>query len=100
MSPDRITMTRAEAIRRRHEEQQKRRETLVKKTISKPKPAPAKPKVNQSPRSKPAPVKTAKPVLHSNRYDIAMSAPYGRANLGKPTPSLALPKVTLTHASW
>ncbi len=102
MSPDRITMTRAEAIRRRHEEQQKRRESLVKKTLFKPKPAPAKPKVNQSLRGKPAPVtpsrspfgKTVKPGLHSTRYDIAMSAPYGRADVGKQSAPLTMPKVT------
>jgi hypothetical protein len=106
MSRDRVTMTRAEAIRLRHEEEQKRRESLVKKTISRPKPAAAKPKINQRPlrlvpakpqggaRGKPAPAKAAKPGLHSNRYDIAMSAPYGRVGAGKQAPSLAMPKIS------
>jgi len=88
MSPDRVSMTRAEAIRRRREEEQKRREELVKKTIATPKPAPAKPKVNQTPR-KPVPVKAPPPAdagRHSRRYDIAMSAPYGRAGVGAQTP--------------
>jgi hypothetical protein len=95
MSRDRITMTRAEAIRLRHEEDQKRRESLVKKTIATPrsKGGPAKPKINQRPRGKPAPVKAAKPGLHSKRYDIAMSAPYGRVAAGKQTPALSMPKV-------
>lgn len=106
MSIDPVTITRAEAIRRRHEEEQKRRESLVKKTITKPKPAPAKPKINQTLRQaaqggalrKPAPVKGATPVATGRRrYDIAMSAPYGRA--GGQTRSLPLPKITF-GARW
>ena len=79
MSRDRVTMTRAEAIRLRHEEEQKRRESLVKKTIARPKPAAAKPKINQRPlrlvpaksqggaRGKPAPAKAAKPASKRSR---------------------------------
>jgi hypothetical protein len=112
MSPDRVSMTRAEAIRRRREEEQKRREELVKKTIATPKPAPAKPKVNQTPR-KPVPVKAPPPAdagRHSRRYDIAMSAPYGRAGVSAQTPKApslmrrvepveTMPKVTF-GARW
>lgn len=97
MSPDRITMTRAEAIRRRREEEQKRRDSLTQKRISLPKPAPAKPKANQSARQT-APVKTAPAATnrHGRRYDIAMSAPYGRGVLGAKTaqaPSFSMPHI-------
>jgi hypothetical protein len=97
MSPDRITMTRAEAIRRRREEEQKRRDSLTQKRAT-PKLAPAKPKANKTPRQA-APVKAAAPAAtnrHNRRYDIAMSAPYGRAGLGaKPQQetSFSMPKV-------
>ena len=91
MSPDRITMTRAEAIRRRHEEDQKRRESLVKKTIFTPKPPAAKPKVTQTPHSSKAAKTSNAP---SRRYDIAMSAPYGRAGIGPQAPARGLPKIS------
>ena len=95
MSRDRVTMTRAEAIRIRHEEEVKRRESLAKKTIATPRLIPVKPKVGPVPR-KPAP--GAKPAItgrYSRRYDIAMSAPYGRpAPVAKPkTNALSMPKV-------
>jgi cell division protein FtsQ len=93
MSPDRVTMTRAEAIRRRREEEQKRRDSQAQKRISFPKPAPAKPKVNQTPAKAAAPVETNR---HSRRYDIAMSTPYGRVAVEPKTPqapALHLPKL-------
>jgi len=80
MSPDRTTITRAEAIRRRKEEEQKRREKLTEKNVSKPKPVPA-PKPINSPKfswtkiqHKQDPVSTSR---WQRRYDIAMGAPYG-----------------------
>jgi cell division protein FtsQ len=79
MSPDRVTMTRAEAIRRRREEEQKRRESMTQKRISIPKPA--LPKVDRNARQA-APVKAAGTGRHDRRYDIAMSTPYGRAGVG------------------
>src|SRR5258706_12498659 len=79
MSPNRVTLTRAEAIRRRREEEQKRRDSLAQKRISIPKPAPPKPKVDRAPVKVAAPVETNR---HSRRYDIAMSTPYGRADIG------------------
>src|SRR5258706_15368789 len=83
MSPNRVTLTRAEAIRRRREEEQKRRDSLAQKRISIPKPAPPKPKVDRAPVKVAAPVETNR---HSRRYDIAMSTPYGRADIGVKTP--------------
>ena len=98
MSRDRVTMTRAEAIRIRHEEQVKRRESLVKKTVATPKLISIKAKANQSPRSKPA-NGAAKPMLtgrYSRRFDIAMSAPYGRPTpvaSSKKSAALSMPKI-------
>ena len=71
MSRDRVTLTRADSIRQRHEEEQKRREALTQKRVTHPKPV-SRPKAERTPR-KPAPASR-----HSRRYDIAMSAPYGR----------------------
>jgi hypothetical protein len=123
MSPDRTTITRAEAIRRRKEEEQKRREKMAPKTVSKPKPA-ATPKPVDQPKFKlkliPAPKSAAKPKAERalsprpstspktslspastsrfrHRYDIAMSAPYGRAeSYGQPkAPAISMPKIGL-----
>jgi hypothetical protein len=116
MSPDRTTITRAEAIRRRKEEDQKRREKLTPKNVSNPKPAPtpktntrfakqiaerskslAKPKVASSTYThsvSPAPASR-----WSRRYDIAMSAPYGKSqNFNAPkVPSISF---TMPHISY
>jgi hypothetical protein len=88
MSPDRTTITRAEAIRRRHEEDQKRRESIVKKTILSPKARPA-----PTPRPRLGSAKAIKSGQHSRRFDIALSAPYGRPGIGFQAPSRALPKL-------
>lgn len=101
MSRDRVTMTRAEALRIRHEEEVKRRESLVKKTLATPRLISVKPKAAQTPRSKPA-AAGAKPMLtgryNSRRFDIAMSAPYGRTtqtvSAAKKSPALAAPKIS------
>ena len=93
MSPDRVTMTRAEAIRRRREEEQQRRESQAQKRVILPRPAPAKPKVDRAPTKKAVlPVETNR---HSRRYDIAMSTPYARVAAEEKTshfPTLHLPK--------
>src|SRR5258706_10752200 len=92
MSPNRVTLTRAEATRRRREKEQKRRDSLAQKRISIPNPAPPKPKVARAPVKVAAPVETNR---HSRRYDIAMSTPYGRADIGVKTPqapALHMPK--------
>ena len=105
MSRDRVTMTRAEAIRIRHEEEVKRRESLVKKTIATPKLIPVKPRVNQTLRSKPAPL--TKPILtgryNSRRFDIAMSGPFNRTvpvtkPVKKPA-AFSMPKISF-GARW
>jgi len=94
MSPDRITITRAEAIRKRREEEQKRKEILVKKTVATPKTAPVKPKATQFLRptgqsartGKSASGKATTPIptgRHNTRYDIAMSAPYPHGAFGR-----------------
>jgi cell division protein FtsQ len=98
MSRDRVTMTRAEAIRIRHEEELKRREGLVKKTVAAPRLIPVKPKVSLLPRNKTT-TGAAKPILtgrYSRRFDIAMSAPYGRPTPvagAKKSAALAMPKI-------
>jgi len=89
MSPDRTTITRAEAIRRRKEEEQKQRDRLNEKNVAKPKATPMPKTINKSnitgtgtknsPRNNPG-SRLGSPVLTSrwqHRYDIAMGAPYG-----------------------
>jgi cell division protein FtsQ len=79
MSPDRTTITRAEAIRRRKEEEQNRREQLTLRNVAKPKPAPA---AKTSARAKSGWSDTTRSVSPSatNRirrsYDMAASAPF------------------------
>jgi hypothetical protein len=109
MSPDRTTITRAEAIRRRKEEEQKRQEKLAPKKIKVPQTRPAeKPKLKPIASSRPAAAPETErmaprifsPATKSrvrDRYDIAMSTPYGRTesyNLPK-APAISLPKVGL-----
>lgn len=85
MSPDRTTITRAEAIRRRKDEEQKQREKLTQRNVTKPRTPPAPkvaaksaartgPKISASARSV-----TAATNQWQRRYDIAMSSPYRRA---------------------
>jgi len=123
MSTDRITITRAEAIRRRKEEDQKRREKATPKSISRlkptPQPKPVAPKPPVTSRlisaHKPAARPKAQDALsHSvsaslrsglsantasrlrRRYDIAMTSPHGRETGYWPqAPSISLPKVGL-----
>ncbi len=75
MSPDRVTITRAEALRRRREEEKKKLEQRVEKRVVTPKPAPAKKKVDHTPRAT-TPVITSR---FQRRYDIAYSSPQGRS---------------------
>lgn len=77
MSRDPVTITRAEAIRRRREEEQKQQEKQTRKRAVTPRPASTQ-------------AKTERPTLRltpassrlRRRYDIAMSAPYGRSSRG------------------
>jgi cell division protein FtsQ len=113
MSPDRITTTRAEAIRRRKEDEQKRREKLTFKKVSNPSAAPALKLVSASkPEPKARPITKTRlggtTMAHSvvpmttsrlsHRYDIAMSAPAGSArgfNMPKaPSISISMPRIS------
>ncbi len=93
MSPDRLTLTRAEALRRRREEQQNGQGKPAKKRISQPKPSAApKPSSALPPRISAA---TSRSRLRA-RYDVAVTNPYARgAGRGAPgafrLPSLVLP---------
>ena len=84
MSPDRTTLTRAEAIRLRKEEEEKRREKHTPKNIARLKPAGA-PKAASQPKAKrsalPRNFVPATPSRLRRRYDIAMSAPTSRNNV-------------------
>ncbi len=78
MSPDRIIMTRAEAIRRRKEEEQKQREKLAQKKVAIPviKPAPQQ-------EHKPAPL--PKPVIMGSMGIPAAKAKPRSATISRPT---------------
>lgn len=99
MSRDRVTMTRAEALRIRHEEDVKRRESLVKKTIATPRLISVKAKTSPTPKIKPAPL--VKPTLtgryNSRRFDIAMSGSFNRtvpvAKAAAKTAAFSMPKI-------
>src|SRR5258706_5158565 len=95
MSPNRVTLTRAEAIRRRREEEQKRRDSMAQKRVSLPKPVPAPKAAERAPQKAAAPVATGR---HSRRYDIAMSTPYGRAGVAPKTPQAG--SWSLPHLPW
>jgi hypothetical protein len=107
MSTDRTTITRAEAIRRRKEEDQKRREKATPKIISRLKPTP-KPKPAATPKLVPAHKPVVRPKAEDvlarrnpsvtprttvsaetasrlrRQYDIAMTSPHSRtANYGR-----------------
>lgn len=77
MSPDRTTITRAEAVRRRREDEQKRREQLTQRAVAKPKLVPqssARQKTNW-----PEPAQNSStvsgPRLRRN-YGMTLNAPY------------------------
>jgi hypothetical protein len=89
MSPDRPNITRAEAIRLRKEEEQKRQEAQVKKRFIRSRPGSPKPPAERTPR-KPIPVSKSP---HSRRYDAASTRSVFGARPAS-TPSLSLPKVT------
>lgn len=81
MSPDRTTLTRAEAIRLRKEEEEKRRDKRTPKNLARLKPVGA-PKAAALPKAKHPAQRSAVQATPSrlrHRYDIAMSSPYGRS---------------------
>ena len=88
MSPDRPNVTRAEAIRLRREEEQKRQDAQMKKRVIRIRHEPPKPPSERTPR-KPVPVLTSP---RSRQYDAFAAS---RSGFGKrPASSLSLPKVT------
>jgi hypothetical protein len=89
MSPDRNTITRAEAIRIRKEEDQKQRDKVTQKNAAKPKPAPApkapvKPKAVWTAATRSLPPTSIR--SGQRRYNSAVNTPYGH------TRSLNAPK--------
>ncbi|PWH17841.1 MAG: hypothetical protein DDG60_01245 [Anaerolineae bacterium] len=100
MSPDRLTLTRAEAIRRRKEEEQKRREKLTQKRVRAPEPSAA---------SRPSAISQVEPIAprvsptisrsrFRARYDVAampvpeQARPFAARH--SQTASLSLPRIT------
>ncbi len=103
MSQDRTTITRAEAIRRRKEEEQKKRDKSTFKNVSTPKSTSA-PQTSANPRKGWAPQAThsATPVSASRwqrRNDIAMSLPYSQ-NRGYQAPKTPGISISMPHISF
>ena len=100
MSPDRLTVTRAEAIRRRKEEDAKLRDKMTQKRVPasspKPKPAPA-PKPAVSARAERVTTRVSPAVSRSRlraRYDVAVFPTHERAAAVRPqAPSISMPKI-------
>jgi hypothetical protein len=99
MSPDRLTVTRSEALRLRKEEDQKRRDKLTQQRASTPKPAPA-PKPAAKPKPERAAPRVSPSVSRSRfraRYDVAVLPARGRAHAAPAhvqAPSISLPRIT------
>ena len=98
MSQDRTTITRAEAIRRRKEEEQRKRDSLTLKKVSQPKSAPAVQATQTARRAEST--RAATPVSASRwqrRYDIAMSSPNGQTRSTRPakTSGFQIPTLSL-----
>lgn len=100
MSPDRLTLTRAEAIRRRKEEEQKMRDKLTRKRASTPKPA-AAPQPAAQPRAERVTPRISPSVSRSRfraRYDVAVMPVRGQARAAATahpqSPAITLPRVT------
>lgn len=97
MSRDRVTITRAEAIRRRREEDEKQRDRETRQRVLNPKPASTQARTER-------PTLSATPASTSRlrrRYDIAMSAPYQRTTpRGGSRRAIQLPEMTLPRLSY
>ncbi len=94
MSPDRLTLTRSEALRRRKEEEQKMRDKLTQKRASTPKPAAPPKQERAAPQVSPAVSRSR----FRARYDVAVMPVRGQvraATAAHPqAPSIALPRMT------
>jgi len=111
MSPDRTTLTRAEAIRLRKEDEHKRREKRAPKNISKPRPvaaAKAAPKAAARSKTTHAVARNFTPATTPSnlrrRYDIALSTPHARATAFSapktaPRAAISLPRIQF-GARW
>lgn len=96
MSPDRLTLTRSEALRRRKEEEQKLRDKLTQKRAGTPKQSPA-PKATASPKQERAAPRVSPAISRSRfraRYDVAVMPARVAAAAHPQSPSLALPRIT------
>ncbi|GAB4492981.1 MAG: hypothetical protein Fur0016_28910 [Anaerolineales bacterium] len=100
MSPDRLTLTRSEALRRRREEEQKMRDKLTQKRASTPKPASA-PKPAALPKQERAAPRISPSVSRSRfraRYDVAVMPVRGQVRAATAvypqSPPMALPRIT------
>lgn len=98
MSPDRLTLTRSEALRRRKEEEKKLREKLTQKRASTPKPAPALQPAAQ-PKAERAAPRISPSVSRSRfraRYDVAAMPVQARpvSAVHAQAPAMTLPRVT------
>lgn len=93
MSRDQVTITRAEAIRLRREDEQKRRNTLTRKSPPKSKPVATRAKSEPKTLS----VTPASSSRLRRRYDIAMSTPYRRASR---LPSFDIPAITIPELRY
>jgi hypothetical protein len=103
MSPDRTTITRAEAIRLRKEEEQRQREKLLHRNAPKPRLAPtpktpAKPKA-ASPASNHSAAK-ASTSRWQHRYDIAMSTPRAKTTRTVHASKAPVISLNLPHISY
>lgn len=96
MSPNRLTLTRAEALRRRKEEEQKKRDKLTQKRASIPRPA-AAPKPAASLKQERGTLRVSPAVARSRfraRYDVAVMPVRGQAAVHSQASALALPRMT------
>ncbi len=100
MSPDRLTLTRSEALRRRKEEEQKMREKLTQKRVSTPRPIAQTNPLTGS-RVEQAATRVSPSVSRNRfraRYDVAVMPVRSQARAAmaarRQAPSITLPRIT------
>jgi hypothetical protein len=101
MSPDRTTLTRADALRLRKENEDQRRDQRTADNVAKPRPA-STPKANRpAPRSvKPVSINRDQQAKTQRRYDIAMSTPHARTSFYAPPVKTARAAISLPHIQF
>ena len=104
MSPDRTPMTRAEAVRRRKEEEMRQKEKLTQNNVTKPRsiftpttPAKTRPTILGTGRTT-APAANNKNSLRG-RYNTATNSLYGRTQKAS-SPKFAIPSISLPHIQY